>query len=127
MATVTIYKQSSGATYNITIVVDYSVVTLLNNGELAYYITVSTTAKDPLGQTILPRVITDADITDSVDTAVKDAIVSILIEINGGMLSSSSSSESSASSASSGFDVVLPAGGSTTLPPAGTTGRTTST
>ena len=103
MATITIYDEVLGASYTINVNLQYSVISTLDDGKIAYYIVATTTAKDPLGQSINPIVITDTDplwVTYSGDVTgvISDVIRQILTAIEGGYLSSSSSSSKSSAS-----------------------------
>ena len=110
MATVNIYDETTGRTYTITVDVNQAVINGLANGDEAYYISVSTSARDPLGQAIRTRVITDNDIDDEssdsedyvdITTPVNNAIMDIMRDIEGGYLSSSISDSSLSSQSDS--------------------------
>ena len=110
MATVNIYDETTGRTYTITVDVNQAVINGLANGDEAYYISVSTSARDPLGQAIRTRIITDTDINSGADidvtTPVNDAITEIMREIEGGYLSSSSSDSSLSSQSDSSLSTA---------------------
>ena len=106
MATITIYDETLGTTYTINVTLQYSVISSLDDGKVSYYLSASTTARDPLGQVIGPIVVTDTDqlwidYSGVVTDVVNDVIEQIITAITGGLLSSSSSSSSHSSASSS--------------------------
>ena len=106
MATITIYDETLGTTYTINVTLQYSVISFLDDGKVSYYLSASTTARDPLGQVIGPIVVTDTDplwgtYSGVVTDVVSDVIEQIITAITGGLLSSSSSSSSHSSASSS--------------------------
>ena len=106
MATITIYDETLGTTYTINVTLQYSVISSLDDGKVSYYLSASTTARDPLGQVIGPIVVTDTDplwgtYSGVVTDVVSDVIEQIITAITGGLLSSSSSSSSSSHSSAS--------------------------
>lgn len=93
MATVSVYDSATNLTKTVTI--DVGQATIKDDGgSLAFYVTVSTSAKDYYGNTIAPIVITT--FSDDLTTEIKAAIIS-LFEIITGADAGSTSSETSVS------------------------------
>lgn len=104
MATVQIYDQINDKKYSVTVDTSQAVISDSLTGEVAFYIWLTTNAKDPSGTAIPMRVLTDADIgLSDFTTYITAKMVEILVAIQGGYLSSSSL-DSSVSSASSSSD-----------------------
>jgi len=95
MANVNIYDKNTGLTKTLTIDVSSAVIQGSDVGSSSVYITVSTSAKDPLGGNIPTVVLEDDDFVDDLTDVIQTAIVEVLKHAAGEYLSSSSSSESS--------------------------------
>ena len=101
MSNVQIYDQEADQTYYITINLNKGVVVGQASGADKYYISVSTNARTPAGGVIDPVILDDSDIDQAFSLEIRDAIVSILNDIQGVGHSSSSSSSSHSESESS--------------------------
>lgn len=103
MATFNVFDNVSGATKTITVDIDSSVVNGQHTGANAVFITVSINAKTPNDGTIPSIVLTDADMTGDVTSAVNAAIVELFRYAAGeaGYLDSTSSSSTDLESTSS--------------------------
>lgn len=104
--TINVYDRKSNTTKPISIDVGSATIGGSDSGNSAYYITVSTSSRDPLGNVIPQIVLTDADISWGISDAVNAAVVSLFNSLIGTDLpdnssSSSSSSKNSSSSSSS--------------------------
>ena len=102
MATVNIFNEVTKATYSVAVESFGSVIASAGGGGVgstSWYVSVSTSKKDPAGGSIPARVITS--ISTDITSEVEDAIAELMSEVAGGFLSSSSSSESSVNSSSS--------------------------
>ena len=100
MATVNVYDEVSGLTRIVTVDIASAVVNGLHTGSQAYYVTVSTSAKDPSGGVVPRQRLIDGDINDNISTALKPVFVELFKHILGTYLSSSSSSSASNSESS---------------------------
>lgn len=92
MANINVYDSGTGLTKIITVDLAESVVAGSQVGSKKFYITVSTTARDPSGGTIPKIYLTDGDIADDLTTAIRGAIIELFKHMMGEYLSSSSSS-----------------------------------
>jgi hypothetical protein len=114
MATIYIYDEVLGKTYSLTVDVGQGVMpvsaipypppstpTIGSSGSEAYYIVVATSAKDPEGHSIKPRIVSDDLIATTLTGPIDAAIVDIMKDIEGEYASSSSSSSSLKLSSSS--------------------------
>jgi hypothetical protein len=105
MGTISIYDNTTGTSYLVTIEVAANVVAGSKDGSQRFYITMATAAKNPDGGTIPVRIIRDTEFTDDITTVIKANLIEIFKDIvgrPGEYLSSSSSSSTMVSSISSG-------------------------
>jgi len=110
MATFNVYDNVSGTNKSVTVDVDSAVVNGGTTGSQAYYITVSTSAKDPRGESIPAIVLTDGDISGDITTAVKAAIVELFRYASGVYLDETSSSSTNEMSSSSQTNTQVTSG-----------------
>jgi hypothetical protein len=93
MATINVYDENTGLTKQITIDIAEARVAGSGTGRGQFYVTVSTSAKDPDGGT--PPTLILTDFADDLTTEIKASIVELFRHIDGQHLPSSESSASS--------------------------------
>lgn len=102
MATnVNVYDRASNTVKALSVDIGTATVNGSHAGKSSYYITVSTSARDPRGNVIVPITLTNANITSGVNEAVNAAVISIFNSLMGNALPDDGDESSSSSSVTS--------------------------
>jgi hypothetical protein len=101
MATFNVYDSVSGTTKSVSVDISSSVVNGQHTGESAVFITVSINARDPRGGPIPSIILTDADISSDITSAVNGAVVELFRYAAGDYLDEQSSSSTELETSSS--------------------------